>query len=80
MYSPIFMYGEVKNVKKIFYFARKVGAFEVSKIVFISVVEQSFHTRNCFDWFGSCGSPNRAYDGLLESPICLVFCPKLSDN
>ena len=43
------------------------------------IVKQIF-TRFCFDQFGGCGSPNRAYNGFLESPICLVYCPKLSAN
>ena len=36
------MYGETKNVKKLFYFTRKFGAFEVSKRVFISDCENIF--------------------------------------
>ena len=36
------MYGEVKNVEKPFYFTRKDGVFEVSKIVFISDCGSSF--------------------------------------
>ena len=46
------------------------------KIVVHLGFENIFHTRNCFDWLGSCGSPNRAYDGFLESPIFLVCFPK----
>ena len=36
------MYGEVKNVEEPFYFTRKDGFFEVSKIVFISDCESRF--------------------------------------
>ena len=36
------MYGETENVKKLFYFTRKDGVFEVSKIVLISDCGISF--------------------------------------
>ena len=71
---------DVKYIDFPIYFMKKVIAFTFWKLLFISVFEHSFHTRNCFDWFGSCGSPNREYDGFLESPICLVCCPKMSAN
>ena len=38
----ICMYGEVKNIEKRFYFTRKDGVFEVSKIVFISDCRRIF--------------------------------------
>ena len=50
------------------------------KLLFISDFEHSFHTRICFDCFGSCGSPNRAYDGFLEIPIYLVCFSKILAN
>ena len=48
------------------------------KIVVHLGFENIFHTRNCFDWCGSGGSQNLAYDGFMESPICLVCFPKIS--
>ena len=71
---------DVKYIDFPIYFMKKVIAFTFWKLLFISVFEHSFHTRNCFDWFGSCGSPNRAYDGFLEVPIYLVCCPNISAN
>ena len=61
-------------------FYEKGWSFCGLKIVVHLGFEHSVHTRNFFDWFGSCGSPHREYDGFLESPICLVCCPKISAN
>ena len=71
---------EVNGSDSPIYLMKKVIAFTFGKFVVHVGVEHSFHTRYCFDWFESCGSPNRAYDGFLESPMCLVCCPKISDN
>ena len=71
---------EVNGIDSPIYLMKKVIAFTFWKFVVHVGVEHSFHTRYCFDWFESCGSLNRAYDGFLESPICLVCCPKISAN
>ena len=47
--------------------------------VHFGLKEQIF-TRFCFDWFGGCRSPNRARFSFLESPLCLVYGPKISAN
>ena len=71
---------DIKYIDFPIYFMKKVIAFTFWKLLFISVFEHSFHTRDCCDCFGRCGSPNRTYDGFLESPISLCFFPKISAN
>ena len=59
-------------------FYEKGSSFCGLKIVVHLDFENNFHTQNCFDEFGSCGSPNYVYDSFLESPICLFSFPKIS--
>ena len=65
------VWGSQKCQENILFRKKSWSFWSFKNSVHLGLKEQIFN-RNCFDWFGSCGSPNRAYDGFLEIPICLV--------
>ena len=73
------VWGSQKCQENILFLKERMSFWAFKNSVHLGLKEQSF-TRFCFDWFGGCRSPNRARFSFLESPLCLVYGPKISAN